>query len=732
MPDIDKQPFLLIHRPSLLIRLSAGIVLAALLLLYRFRVFVSGGTHFLGGTKSDAGIYTWLLQVVPADLLSLPWFTTRAFYPYGGSLAWSDNFILPSFVAAPFLRAGLPLPAVYNSILLIAALLTGYFTFMLAYRLTGKTAASLFAGALFMLDPFTASHLGHPQLQFVFWIPLSAGLLFSFMSLPSVLTAALMGLSVTGAFLCSVYYSVFTALVIVVLVAVFVLLRPHNLRSADYLRLSAGTILGLIPIVPFAAPYIRLGEVAGPRALHESFFFSTTVLSWLSAPSFSYFYSFSSLWSHPEAWLFYGFVVYILAGLATARLFEVKQHREIHLGVAGGLLLVAVTSLPGISFPGKYYLCSLGLWIFLISFFSLAISIGKAERSLGKVFFTDRDLTICFAAISVIAFVLSFGPLGYPEANLLSFSPFRVAYSLLPGFDAIRAIGRIGILFHFGLSLLSALALARFESRGLRPLYILPLAVLAIAENYITPYALEPFEATPAAAQSLVTMARENEAAIVLPMATIFNENGQVGRWSEFADLNVRYMNWFAGSKLFLVNGYSGFRSKIMYEYPRRTVSFPGERSLRALRGIAGLKYIIVASRFIPDFNEEQFSKAVAAASGLTLIEKDTEGNYLFRIDPDVELRPDFWMLVPAWLSGFVPLHVKTSGEVNTTLRVFSSERPESLWEFVLPPLQDAHVRIPVTPRANSVVPHALRFEASPASTVTLGPGVPSRGTEAG
>jgi len=53
-----------------------------------------------------------------------------------------------------------------------------------------------------------------------------------------------------------------------------------------------------------------------------------------------------------------------------------------------------------------------------------------------------------------MSFFIALGPLGNPEKHQWAFGVYRAWYALLPGFDSVRAIGRIGVLTAFALSVL--------------------------------------------------------------------------------------------------------------------------------------------------------------------------------------------------------------------------------------------------------------------------------------
>ena len=163
--------FLRLHNLEWWLEISAICAFVGLLIILRWDAVLNISTHYVGGSERDAGFYMWLAKSNLRDLVSYPWFNTAAFYPYTRTLAWSDNFILPSFLMG-LLPLGASRPALaWNIVLLGAGFLNGYLTFRLCYKLSGDFGASFAGGALFMGLSWFSGNLGHPQLQFVFWLP---------------------------------------------------------------------------------------------------------------------------------------------------------------------------------------------------------------------------------------------------------------------------------------------------------------------------------------------------------------------------------------------------------------------------------------------------------------------------------------------------------------------------------------------------------------------------------
>ena len=247
---------------SLKRKLKAAAFFLLLLFSYRYESILKIQAHYLGTPNSDAGLYLWLFKSNLQDLFSLTWFNTKGFYPYTQSLAWSDNFILPSIIAWPFVKLGVSITIAYNAILLLANFLNAYLTFRFSYQISKFYLGSILAGTCFFSFPFLSMHLGHPQLQFAFWIPLTLIFFFKAFNTRHFLYALLTGLIVFLSFLTSVYYTFFI-LVLLKLIFLSLLLQKKAYFTLSKLgRWASGFTLGFAPIVFFAFPYLAVKELS--------------------------------------------------------------------------------------------------------------------------------------------------------------------------------------------------------------------------------------------------------------------------------------------------------------------------------------------------------------------------------------------------------------------------------------------------------------------------------------
>lgn len=719
MKESENRPndFLLLFTPSWKEVLKASLLLLLALVVVRYRAFYHIGTHFLGGFERDAGLYVWLSKTYVHNLFSIPWFNTKAFYPYGMTLAWSDNFILPSFSSALLRWFGFSELVSYNLTILLSSLLNGLVTFALCYQLIGKFWPALIGGIAFMASAFLGGHLGHPQLQFAFWLPLGMFLFFRFVERSCWRRAFWVGLSLLGAILSAVYYSIFLLFMVFVLAVGLLLLKPKAFSLKDCFQFLIGLGLSGLLSLPFLLPYSAVKSVFGERQIYEPFAFSANASSLFSSSSFNWLYSFSSSWSHPESQYFCGFLMLIAFFLGYKRISETRHLRKyvivFSVFFCFGLLLSLSRN------AAAFYLCSLSLWFALVALGLHLRQLGGLEEKLNCRIVSNRSLQALLFFLGVVTLVVSFGPLGSPEIDVWATGPYRVFFEFFPGFSGLRAIGRIGVVYVLCCSVLLAFLAQKLLSGFPKyaKLIVVVLPVFLFLENRLAIYPLDLKVDGGSVFEFLEAMPTQNDALMVLPFSGELKPNETVASWSEFAHLNVNYMNWAAETGLSLVNGYSGIRSKAIREYPRKMSGFPDLRSLNTLSTIVGLKYVVVMSRFIEGFDTDKFEKQIKEYDlQLSLVHKDSFGNYLFEFKPDLELYDGFYLALPPRQAGV--LGVRVSYETNKAsedsgLEIYinygEGEKPLTNLSFAGLP-NPAWLSIPVPKTAEKIRPLKVIF----------------------
>ncbi|RMG41016.1 MAG: hypothetical protein D6719_09510 [Candidatus Dadabacteria bacterium] len=730
-----QKEFLFFYKTGALYELTVALLLMLVLALTRLNGFLNIDTRFLGGAERDAGFYIWLVKSNVLYPGGLPWFNTTAFYPYGLSLAWSDNFILPSLVVSLLLKVGFGFTAAYNTVLLLAIFLNGYLTYRLVYTLSGNYGPSLISGVALLTYSYLTLQLGHPQLQFFFFIPLAVFFLFRFLGRKNPIYAVLLGFTAFLSFLCSVYYTIFIGVVCGALMLALVVLKPQALRFRDYAVLSLGTLLGLLPVMPFVLPYLEVQKAFGARGIYESYYFAATALSYLSAPADNIVYGITSRWARAEAQLFPGLTILLFLPLAFGRLAGAKPFRKkalLFLVSFAGFLIFSVLPkfLPQIIPPqGARYVCSALGWFSLVLFLIVLRSVGSLEEKLGYKIVTNRNIIGIFIFIALAACFVSFGPLGNPEKGDLATGLSAVLYYILPGFSAIRAVSRIGVVVVFSLSVLVGLMASHLLDREkVSNRFIAVLLALILVENAMPHYALEQIKSAPGIVGEVMRFRGDNDVAIVVPFTDRLDSNGRVVSWGKYAETNVRYMNWFLPTGVRLVNGYSGQRSRIMKDFPRKMSGFPDKRSIISLSTIAGLRFIVFNSNLVADFKEEEFLKKIQQSKSVRYLSSDRDGYYLLEFEHLTNLRELYYLKTPSYPRGNVYLElmapkgkIKENKDISVYVYEWEHMGKTPLAKFPVKKDGEWHTFVLITPDSGERVrPLKLTFEIEGEGVVFL------------
>ncbi len=603
---------------AILAWIASIIGVASLIFLTHSHWFGLLSSHFIGGAQGDGGLYVWLtasFHHFPHTALSGE---THSFYPYPLTRAWSDSFLLPSAVASFLISCGVSLPSAYNSTYIGALILNGFGVLALCRALSLDRTSSFVAAASFACCSHLTGNFGHPQLLFFFWVPLAwASVIGSRES--SLFRWLLAGLCVAASFYCAVYYAIFAALGLAVILLFTFELNVKALQAVAFRGIALA--VGMLPILWLLPSYLLVKKTFGSRGLYEADAFAASGLSYLSFPNFNWLYGFTSNWTHNEATLCGGLVV---SCVAIAYFF--KHRRDIFpkswiLLALATLILMSASSVVDAGITSELLTAFSG-WIVLLVVCAHAVRT-SAPRSI-------------FAVLIALFFVLSFGPAGNPTKGEPAFAPFAVLYSLMPGMDSVRAVSRFGIVVLMGLYVSASLALASFfkEKRGQYAVWCVVLLSVTMLENYTPIFPLDPLPPAPEAFRDLERAAQPNEAAIALPFAGELDK-GRVKSWSDSAILSTRYALWNVSSGVPLVNGYSGQRPKLSMELPAALRSFPSSESFEWLSRICGLRWIIVVPSLFTSWDQAAFEQRLQEHGGRFSLEAScTDGSLLIRIDP--------------------------------------------------------------------------------------------------
>jgi hypothetical protein len=196
-------------------------------------------------------------------------FDGNAFYPYRGSLAFSEHLFVPALLSAPFALASGNLVLAHNVVALLSLAGAGVGMYLLARELTGDAAASFAAGLLYAFHTWNVNELVRLQILSNQYFPFLLWALLRFFARPAWRRAALVGLVYGLQSLSCMYWALYAPLLLAP--CALVLQWRARLPPGRLLRLGAGLLPALLLTGLFAIPYLRHSRELGfERSLPES------------------------------------------------------------------------------------------------------------------------------------------------------------------------------------------------------------------------------------------------------------------------------------------------------------------------------------------------------------------------------------------------------------------------------------------------------------------------------
>lgn len=599
------------------------------------------GSNFLGGADQDGGLYIWLVRSFTWNWRQAVELQSSAFYPYGLSRAWSDNFLLPSSIFYLFRICGIGEPLSYNLLLLGAAALNGYSVYVACRSFDLPFYPSLASGFLFQGVSYFWTNLGHPQLQFAFFIPLT--LAFTIRAIRSNYNFwwLCIGITIAAAFLTTVYYAIFCYIVAGTAFVASLVFEPKNLTVKRIATTGFLVVLGTTPILPFLSAYREVRSTFDIRHLYEAYYFSASSLSYLSYSPLNRFFAWTSNWNSAEGQLGGSLVQLGIVAICSLVLAYRAHYRKLLSSIAIFFIATCILSCNPIEGVTDRYLAAVGTWIVIVL---VALFFLRSRRA---AWIENGSIAWpVLVAIAVVFFFLSLGPLGNPAKGESAFSFYVPFYVAAPGVDSLRAVARYGLVVWICVAISVPMLLNRVLGKTFQANMLLTAVVLAsTVEGFPTAFPLEEMPDRPEVLSNLSSVATEDTAVLFVPLADEVTRDG-VRSWGEFARFNTRYMNWSLGIPGRIVNGYSGQRSKLTLELPVALKDFPSDQSLKRLSTIAGLRFIVV----VPDLWKTRSAQEIESKIGefperLSVIAKDKNGNLLLEFSP--HFAPGYFIAPP-------------------------------------------------------------------------------------
>jgi hypothetical protein len=485
--------------------------------------FVSWGDPVFQAWTMAWNVHAWSTN--PLDV-----FNANVLYPYRNTLAYSDHLFGQTIMIAPIMALTENPILVDNISRFIALTLTGFFTYLLVYDLTGNRLAGIVAGFAYAFIPNRMAHIEHLNILTAQYLPLillaaRRALLQRSTRWVIVLGAALFIQGLSG-----VYFLYFAGILLLVIFVAY-LIRDHSRDALIILGKMIGTCaVAAALLVPTLWPYLVVSEDLGIERTPED------VELWSAIRS-------DYISVHPDNRLYGDWL-------------GAEYHRHLEQDLFPGFLLV-ILAIVGLFYTRlhweRWMLLGLVVFSYLLSF--------------GMVFtLFDREFT----------------------------NPYELFYEVVPGFRAIRVAARFGgHLATLGLVGLAGLGVALITQQirqRVPDIRQQEIATLMVGAFFIAVMAAEyshrmnlpgPLPTSLEAAQrpDYKWMAEHQPIAVELPMG----EGDVASAWPNYWST----MHWGT-----VVNGYSAIAPPSYYVFRDRMNEFPDSNTVEILQGM-GVEAVI-------------------------------------------------------------------------------------------------------------------------------------------
>jgi len=600
-----------VERPRLLRRLArelAVVALFAALSIFLTWPLVRHPGSVVPLDPGDSLYFTWIIGWNYHTLLTgdfANYWHPNFLHPTRYGLFFTDHQILASLIGLPVYLLSDNLLLVYNTLFMLFFALTGYTTYRLALYLAGDVAAAVFAGIAFAFSTYALDHVGHLNLLHMAWIPLAPLCLIAFVRTRKAAYAVGLALSMIANGYASVYYFLFTGLILAIL---FPFLLAGTGRVLDR-RLWVGLLLAgaavALTVLPMLGMYGNTKSRYGLKRDRSMILrFSAKPRSYLQGP---YLRRNVAFWPRrvyiPEINLFPGLLAGALAlgglgfrrnrqaladwrraALVVRRAARARTALTLAIGataLAGAGMLVAQAA--GTYVPPRRVGYAIEVLLLLLAV--AAVAQRRATGALLGQLFSGRSRRGILFLMCGAAVLLSFGPAIRTENGTIFDGPYALLYEHVPGFDSLRGIARIGLFAILGIALLAACTMADLRAR----LAAWPWRRRAVTAALLAGVTVESMSLP----LPLVAMPPKKHFALVYHWiaeqpGTFAVVDLPIGNmWDD-----VRYMYFSTAHWKRLVNGHGDFFRREYMARADRMNRFPEPAALETLQAL-GVRYVI-------------------------------------------------------------------------------------------------------------------------------------------
>jgi hypothetical protein len=579
------------------------------------------------------------------------------FFPHRGTLFYGDVLPIESILGAPVLAAtGNPVLA-YNLVFLITFLVSGLGMFALVRRLTGSGNAAFLVGLVFAFFPYHFAHSAHLEILFMGWIPFFFLFVHKFFDRPTAGNAlGMAGFYVLQAASC-IYYGEYLTL-FAALTFLYYLGTGGRWKKLEFWSGLAlfGAVCAAV-LGPYILQFVRIhAKLLFVRAPWEARFFSAEIQHFAAVPSFNAAWGWLTGRLGAQEWqLFPGLVPIVFAVLwfagrrkrvepASRRAAGERKKAGFAVWDAANAVLFVFCLVQGITggFEGRLgpirfssHDLSKPLSLLLVSLALRVFTDRRMRRRIGRFFKVLAPAETVYLGLTVIALILSFGPVIRLLGHEIISGPYALLYEYVPGFKNVRVPSRFAVMMMVGLTVLAGIAAAeilarRRTARG-RTLWTAAGTVLILGEFLSIPMPLVrvPVGETIPSIYRAVKALPAGAALVELPMPLRDSEEHQDAAPVYFASFHRKPV----------VNGYSGYAPP-GYRIVREAMdAFPSAATLRLLADIGVTHALVDTEGSRPEKGREIVSGLKANFPDAALL-AEAEGRFLYRLPPAAGPRP--------------------------------------------------------------------------------------------
>lgn len=462
---------------------------------------------------NDYSLYVWIINQNADHLRNLQFqgfFNTNIFYPFEGSLLFSDLFF-PQSIVAVLLQYFTSNPVLIFNIIFFLSIFLNIIASLFFWKnfFTSKLIL-FFATLITAFSPFIFLNSGHFQI-FSIW-PIFFALAFLFRNELTKRNGIIVGFWTAVQFMVGVYYAIF----LLFAGGIWYLFKYWEGRR------DKEKVVDLIKHASFAgitffllAGFFIFKYIEVQRAYHISKFYWEYVIYAV----------------HLTDYLFAPYDSLLSSTYYIARWNAFDQHFGNSAGFPGLILLI------------------LGLSGFF--FYQLR----RGERSISFPFSFYR---LYFALLMTFGFIFSLGPRLSINGTYIGIPlPYDLVLKLVPVFEPIRAVARWSFFFYLGLAYFALIGLQKFIKKfGKEPVVIVVLSVLYIFEIIPIVKPTESKNYYPAAYQSVSSLCQERPQVILEYPLTQDKKGANI-------ITNLTYKTQMVMATLHhkckIINGYSGY-----------------------------------------------------------------------------------------------------------------------------------------------------------------------------